>query len=136
MSLHDEERKAIVKLELDKAENTYEEIEILTNAHRWSGAANRMYYAVFHAINALLIYDGHHVNTHRGSHAVFSQFYIKTGIFPAKFSKLYSNLQTLREESDYNCIYNVTEQEIADAIVPARELIDAIKEYIKKDCQQ
>lgn len=59
MSLNDEERKTVVELELEKADQTFEEIEILANAGRWSGAANRLYYAVFHAVNALLISDGH-----------------------------------------------------------------------------
>lgn len=72
MSLTDEERKTLVALELKKARDTYEEIGILTAANRWSGAANRLYYAVFHAVSALLINDGLQVNSHRGSHAAFS----------------------------------------------------------------
>lgn len=55
MSLSNEERQSIVTLELKKAYETYDEIGILTAAGRWNGAANRLYYAVFHAVNALLI---------------------------------------------------------------------------------
>ena len=73
MSLTNEERKTLVALELKKARETYEEISILTAANRWSGAANRLYYAVFHAVSALLINDDLQVNTHKGSHATFSQ---------------------------------------------------------------
>ncbi len=69
MSLSEVERKTLVSLELKKANDTFEEIEILVAANKWSGAANRLYYAVFHAINALLINDGHPVNTHKGAHA-------------------------------------------------------------------
>lgn len=56
MSLTNEERRTLVALELKKARETYEEIGILTAANRWSGAANRLYYAVFHAVSALLIF--------------------------------------------------------------------------------
>lgn len=133
MSLNDEERKTVVELELEKADQTFEEIEILANAGRWSGAANRLYYAVFHAVNALLISDGHQTNTHKGSHAVFALHYIKTGLFPSEFGRLYNNLQTMRENSDYNCVYNVTEQEIRDGIIPARQLIEKIKRYIAEN---
>lgn len=62
MSLTGDERTTLVTLELKKALETYEEIEVLANANKWSGAANRLYYAVFHAINALLIHDGHSVS--------------------------------------------------------------------------
>ena len=130
MSLNDEERQTLVTLELEKADQTFEEIEILAKAGRWSGAANRLYYSVFHAVNALLIHDNHQVNTHKGSHAVFNMHYVKTGIFPTEFGRLYNNLQTMRENSDYNCIYNVTEKEIRDGIEPARQLIEKIKRYI------
>lgn len=66
MSLSNEERNTLVALELKKARETYDEIEILISANRLNGAANRMYYAVFHAICALFINDGHQVNTHIG----------------------------------------------------------------------
>ena len=131
MSLTNDERTTLVALELRKAHETFEEIGILTAANRWSGAANRLYYAVFHAISALLIHDGHSVNTHNGSHAVFNLQYIKTGILPIEYGRLYNQLQTMREESDYNCVYEVEPEELQERIEPARQLIQAIEELIK-----
>jgi uncharacterized protein (UPF0332 family) len=126
----DDERKTLVRLELEKAKDTFEEIEILTQAKKWNGAANRVYYTVFHAVNALLINDGVEVNRHKGSHAIFSQKYIKTGILPTEFGRLYNNLQTLREKSDYNCFYNVSEDVILEGTKMARQFIDAIEKII------
>ena len=131
MSLTNEERQTLVALELKKARDTYEEIGILTAANRWSGAANRLYYAVFHAVSALLINDGLQVNTHRGSHAAFSLHYIKTGILSKEYGCLYNQLQTMREESDYNCVYDVEPEELLSRIEPARQLIDEIEQLIK-----
>lgn len=119
MSLTNEERKTLVALEMKKARETYEDIGILIAANRLNGAANRMYYAVFHAVCALLINDGHQVNTHKGSHALFSQHYIKTGILPREYGQLYNQLQTMREESDYNCAYDVEIDELQQRIDPA-----------------
>lgn len=130
MSMTDDERKTLVRLELEKAKDTFEEIEILTQAKKWNGAANRVYYTVFHAVNALLINDGIEVNRHKGSHAIFSQKYIKTGILPTEFGRLYNNLQTLREKSDYNCFYNVSEDVILEGTKMARQFIDAIEKII------
>ena len=130
MSLTSDERSTLVALELRKAQETYEEIAILIAANKWSGAASRLYYAVFHAINALLIHDDHSVNTHRGSHAVFNLNYIKTGILPKEFGRLYNQLQTMREESDYNCAYDISPDELKEKIEPARQLIDKIAELV------
>ena len=130
MSMADEERATLVTLELKKAHETFEEIGILTAANKWSGAANRLYYSVFHAISALLLHDGHSVNTHNGSHAFFHLHYIKTGILPVEYGRLYNQLQTMREESDYNCVYDVNPDELKDRIGPAHNLIEKIEEII------
>ena len=130
MSLTDEERNTIVKYELEKASTTLCEVDALIENNLWNGAANRLYYAVFHAISALLIHDGHQVSTHQGSHALFGLHYIKTEKLPAEFGRLYSQLQTMREESDYNCIYDVTPDELTEKIEPAKRLIDSIAAMI------
>ena len=130
MSLTNEERSTLVSLEMKKARETFEELEILLDAKRWSGAASRLYYAVFHAVSALLIHDGLRVNTHNGSHAVLSLHYIKTGILPAEFGKLYNQLQTMREEGDYNCVYEVGPEELLKRVGPARAFINIIGEMV------
>ena len=130
MSMNDEERLTMVKLELAKAHETFEEIEILRNAGKWNGAANRVYYSVFHAVNALFINDGIQSARHKASHALFSLHYIKTGKLLVDYGRLYNNLQTLREKSDYNCFYQVTEQDIADSVEQVRQFIDAIEKLI------
>lgn len=126
-----EEQMILVNLELAKAHETFEEIEILRNAGKWNGAANRIYYSAFHAVNALFIYDGIQSARHKASHALFSLHYIKTGKLPVEFGRLYNNLQTLREKSDYNCFYQVTEQDIADSVEQVRQFIDTIEKFIQ-----
>jgi uncharacterized protein (UPF0332 family) len=133
MSLSNEERNVLVALELKKARETYDEIEILVTANRLNGAANRMYYAVFHAVCALLIHDGIQVNTHKGSHALFSQQYIKTGILPREYGQLYNQLQTMRAESDYNCAYDVEFEELQQRLEPTRRIIEDIERLVKNN---
>lgn len=133
MSLNDEERRIIVNLELEKATNTMAQISELQKLGYWDNIANRLYYAVFHAVNALLINDGHPVNTHRGVIAMFGNYYIRTGIFAREDGRLYSDLQTMRNNSDYNCSYDATQQEIEPMIEPSKLLISKVSNYIKKN---
>lgn len=130
MSLSEEERRIIVQLELERAKRTFTEVETLKEAGLWNGVCNRLYYAVFHAVSALLIYDGHQVYTHHGSHAVFGLHYIKTGILPEEYGRLYNQLQTMREESDYNCAFNADPEELENRIEPAREMIETIGKMV------
>jgi uncharacterized protein (UPF0332 family) len=130
MSLNDEERRIVVRLQLEKAHNTFNQIPLLSEAGYWDNVANRLYYSLFHAVSALLIHDGYNVGSHRGAVGAFGQHYVTTGIFSIEEGKHYSRLQGLREKSDYNCAYNASEQDIAPKIEPTRLLIEKIERYI------
>ena len=132
MGLTDEERQIIVQLELEKAQSIMAQIENLRVLKYWDNIANRLYYAIFHAVSALLINDGHSVNTHKGVVVLFGQHYVRTSIFSMDDGKLYSQLQTMREKGDYNCAYQTSEDEIEPLIEPAQILVDKIVKYISK----
>ena len=131
MSLNDEERHVIVELEKEKALSTFAEIEILRNAGLWNNIANRLYYAAFHAVTALLVHDHHQVGTHQGVVSMLHQYYIKTGILDKEQGTFYSQLQTMREKSDYNCTYNATEKDTAPRIAQAKDFIDKVLSLIQ-----
>ena len=126
MSLNEEERKIIVGLEIEKSRKTFSEIEILRQAGLWDNIANRLYYAAFHAVIALLINDGHPVGTPQGAVVMLHQHYIKTGMLSKEEGAFYSQLQTLREKADYNCTYYATEEETVPRIAETAEFIDRI----------
>ena len=132
MALTDEERRIIVQLELEKAQSIMAQIENLKMLGYWDNIANRLYYAIFHAVSALLINDGHSVNTHKGVVVLFGQYYVRTGVFDMEDGKLYSQLQTMREKGDYNCAYQTSEDEVLPLIEPANALVNKIVDYISK----
>ncbi|MBR1481131.1 MAG: HEPN domain-containing protein [Paludibacteraceae bacterium] len=126
MSLSEEERTIIVELEKEKARNTFAEVDILRQAGLWNNIANRLYYAAFHAVSALLIHDHHQVSTHQGVVIMLHQYYVKTGILSKEDGAFYSQLQTMREKSDYNCTYNATEEDTAPRIGKTEYFINKI----------
>lgn len=131
MNLSDEDRRIIVELELEKAENIFAEHEVLLQAGFWSTLANRLYYSLFHAVSALLINDGHEVGTHKGAAIRFQQYYVKTHFFSVEDGRFYSQLQSMRESADYNCSFEVSEDDVKAKIEPTRQLIEKIKHYIE-----
>jgi len=130
MSLKEEDRTTLVTLGIEKSDKMLEEMDWLFENGSWSLAANRLYYALFHAVRSLLICDAHPVGTHRGAVIQFNQYYIKTGVFDKQDGKLYSRLQQLRDEGDYNCVVDVDKDDLEDKIAPTKLLIDKIKQYI------
>lgn len=133
MSLKEDERRIVVALELEKTDKTLKQMQVQLEAHLWEMVANRLYYALFHAVSALLIHDSHEVGSHRGAVNRFSMYYVKTGIFTKEEGRLYSQLQGLREEGDYNCSIDVEREEVEYYVEPTLALIRKIKGYIAKE---
>lgn len=135
MSLKEEERRVLITLELEKSEKTLTEMEVQLQNSLWGMAANRLYYALFHAVSALLVSDKHEVDTHRGAVNKFSLFYVKTGIFTPAEGRLYSQLQKLREDGDYNCSIDVDQSDVEGKVLPTRQLIAHIRRYLEEKSQ-
>lgn len=131
MGLSIEEREALVALQREKVESILEQIDGLRQLGYWDNLTGRLYYATFHAVFALLIQDAHPVGSHKGSVIMFHQHYVKTGIFTKEEGAFYSQLQTLREKSDYSCSYYATEKSTTPLIEPTRQLIQKILKMLQ-----
>lgn len=135
MSLSDEERSIVVGLEVEKAYVAYNETIWLMEKNSWSGAAGRLYYALFHIVSALLIHDRHPVNSHKGSHILFGNYYIRTGKLPKEYGTLYSQMESIREEGEYNCTYKVTQEELEQKLAPSKAMLDTIAALVQDECK-
>lgn len=127
MSLKEEDRRTLAILEIERAVNNFSEHEGLVEKGYWNTLANRLYYALFHAVSGLLITDGHEVGSHKGAAIRFHQYYVREGVFTEDEGSFYSQMETLREKSDYNCFFNVSESEIKSRIEPTRLFIEKVK---------
>ena len=130
MGLTENERQIIVNLELEKAQNTFSDMEFCMNGKKWESAATRLYYALFHAMTALLINDGYNVKSHRGVMALFGEHYVKSGLFSKEDGALFSDLVIMRDNADYNCFFEADEEKLQPYVDPARQLIVRIRQYI------
>ena len=79
----------------------------------------------------MLVSDGHSVGTHQGAVVQLHKFYVKEGSLSREDGSFYSQLQTLREKSDYNCTYNASEEEIVPRISATKNFIDRVLGLIK-----
>ena len=80
MSLSEEERNALVTLQMEKARTFLQQADEMYVLKYWDIASNRYYYACFHAVQALLIKHGLTCRTHDGLIGCFGLNFIKTGI--------------------------------------------------------
>lgn len=123
MGLTSEERAAVVALRMDKARRFLSEADQMVGLGLWDLAANRFYYACFHAAQALLVSRGLSAHTHAGTLSVFGVHFVKTGVVSRSLGAFFSWMEQLRMKSDYNCEYDVGEDDVASMIQPAHEFI-------------
>ena len=136
MSLNSEERNAVVTYRLEKAAKTYEQARANVSMGFWELIANRLYYAAYYAVSALLIANKHTARTHEGIIRIFGLYFVKTNRVPIEYGKLYNKLFTLRLTGDYNDHYNLTEQDVIPLVEPTRQLIEDISLMVSETIRE
>ena len=126
MSLNLDERTAVVEFRLEKAERAYQQACGVVKMQYWETIANRLYYAAYNAVSALLIAYGYSAQSHSGVIHLFGQNFIKTGILSREKGKLYHDLFTMRLTGDYDDTYGLTEDDILPYMEPAKQLIQEV----------
>ena len=130
MSLNEENRDALVRLRLEKAKEALTEAKAIIELGFWRVVANRLYYACFYAVNALLIKDGITTHTHSGSINQLSLHFVKKGLISEEQGKLYSRLFGLRQTGDYSDRISIKEEDIRPLLEPAEKFIAEIEKLI------
>jgi len=92
-----EERNEIVKYRIERAKETFNEVQLLIKNEFWNGAVNRLYYACFYAVTALLTQNKIDSETHAGARQMFGLHFIKSGIIEPEIGKFYSSIFNSRQ---------------------------------------
>ena len=103
------------KYRLSTAKSDLNAAKVLYSAKEFRGAVNRSYYAIFHALRAVLAMDDFDSSKHSGIIAYFNQHYIKTEVFDKSVSKLVSAAFRLKEKADYQDFYIVNSSHLTTA---------------------
>lgn len=131
MTLDASHKLVAIKLLLEKSDKNQEQALRTAEMGYWDLVANRLYYAVFHAVNAMLMIDGIKTGTHKGTSIQFGKSYVLTGIFGREDGVLYSRLQTMREKADYQNVFILEEEEGQKLIDSANDLRCRICDYVR-----
>ena len=123
--LKDEDRREIVKYRLEKSLRIYyEAVGSISNGYVET-AANRLYYAAYYAVSALLVSYKYEASTHNGVIQMFGLAFIKTKIIERRFGTIFNQLFSLRMTGDYEDRHFLNlEEDVKPLVEPTKELID------------
>ena len=122
--------KALSEARYEHADECLHAAQSLLNAEDFKSSANRAYYAIFHAMRAVLAYDGIDMKHHSGIINSFRRLYIKTGTFDTRLSEIISELYDLRTGSDYDDFFVVSGEEIAEQVDKAAFFLKEIRSFL------
>lgn len=128
--MHPEEKKGLSNARFLHAQECLESARLLYENGNYKSAANRSYYAIFHAMRAVLAFDGIDMKHHSGIISEFRKLYIKTGVFDTKLSAIISVLFNVRQDSDYDDFFVISKAEVLEQIESAEFFLSEIKKHL------
>lgn len=128
--MQDNEKRALSTARIKHAEECISSARELYATGNYKSAANRSYYAAFHAMRSVLAFDEIDMKHHSGILSEFRRRYIKSGIFGSEYSDILSALFDVRTDSDYDDFFIISKEDLAIQLENSEKFLKAVKDYL------
>ena len=118
-----ENRNDYILYRFNRAKESFEEALILAGNSKWNAVINRLYYACFYAVIALLLKFEIETHSHDGARRQFSLHFVKTGKVSKENGKLFSKLFDFRQKGDYGDLFDFDEETVKPLIEKTQKFI-------------
>jgi len=127
-----EQKLDLVEYRMSNSEKTLVEVEVLLQNKLWNIAVNRLYYACFYAVSALLVYNDISTKTHAGARQMLGLHFIDTEMMNKENGRFYSKIFTMRHKGDYEDFIDYAESDVTELILPAKTFINQVQELLSR----
>jgi hypothetical protein len=121
----------LVRYRLARARESLAEAELLLGNDHVRTAVNRLYYACFYAVSALLLTEGHSSPKHSGVRALFDQHWIVPGRLPRDIGRFYRQLFDARQKGDYVDLVTFDRAEASIWIAEAGNFVEQVARLVE-----
>ncbi|MBS3773982.1 MAG: HEPN domain-containing protein [Bacteroidales bacterium] len=128
--MNEQERKELVQYRINRAKDTLKEVNIHVENELWSTAVNRLYYACYYAVSALLLQHKIKAQTHAGVRRMFGLHFVKKGLIDKDLARFYTDIFDKRQTSDYDDFIEFSREEVVSLIPSAEQLIEEIEKLL------
>ena len=129
-------QKEYAQYRINRAKEDLDAAHLLFDTGNYRIANNRAYYAIFHALRAVLVFDNFDSSKHSGIIAEFRRRYIKEGIFPTEKKKMIGSAFTIRNASDYDDMFIASRDDTEEQIANAEYIYKLLRTYISNITNQ
>jgi uncharacterized protein (UPF0332 family) len=126
-----ENRKALIEYRLTQARDSIREADVLNQSGMSRrSVVNRLYYAMFYAVLALLQEKTLGTSKHSGAISLFDREYVKTGYFSKEMSKALHRAFELRQKGDYMEEAEVTADDVTEIRAAAVRFVEDAEKFL------
>jgi len=123
----------LILYRIARAREALEEARILADSGHCNACVNRLYYACFYVISALLSKNDLSSSKHSGLRSFFNHHFVKTGIIPKETAIIYNSLYERRQEGDYEVFVSFQETDVKPWLRDAEMFVDSVIRLIEQD---
>ena len=123
----------LIRYRREKSKETLEDAYILFRAGRLFSALNRIYYALFYEVMALLLTKDLSSARHTGVRALFNEHFVRTGKVSVESGRFFSRMYDFRQKGDYADFVQFEEAKIKEWLVLAESFINEVDQVIGKE---
>ncbi|MBI4848075.1 MAG: HEPN domain-containing protein [Nitrospirae bacterium] len=118
----------LIQYRLKQAHDSLEEARILLKEGMSKRAViNRLYYAMFYAVLALLQEKQMGTSKHIGAISLFDKEFIKTGVFDKDLSKTLHRAFELRQKGDYMELMDIGQEDVQEIFPKAVVFVEKVE---------
>ena len=125
-------KSEIIQARIKKSESSFQAAEVLIQQSLHLEAGNKIYYAAFHMVKALLATEDLDAKTHSGVKTLFSEHFVNRGLVLKAYGSFFSDLERTRSDFDYNDFVTYSEEEISELLSQTKEFLIEIESFIKR----
>jgi uncharacterized protein (UPF0332 family) len=103
----------------------------MAQAGHWNGCVNRLYYACFYAVTALLLKHNLSAAKHAGVRSLFNRHFVRPGVIAAALGRLYRDLFESRQQGDYQDLVRFEEHQVRPWILEAQRFVARVEELLQ-----
>lgn len=125
-----EKRSHMVRYWWSKAEESLASAKREFEAGSFSFTMNRLYYAAFYGVSALLMEHDLSFKKHSGVRAAFHKQFTKTGILEPEWGRLYDQLFEDRQEGDYVTFISFEPDYVKSQLTRCAQFLDKLRPLV------
>ena len=126
------EEQALITYRMECAHETLQEAKLLFDAGHLRAYVNRLYYACFYAVSALLLTINESTSKHSHLRSLLHREFVKAGSIPVELGKHFDLLFDSRQEGDYSDFVSFKAEEIEPWFQRTKQFVHHISELIDK----